>query len=125
MVHCEKKQEIMVKKMQHPYFPKKRSPLWAVAHPVSVGVITSAVSASLSNVKVNTLTSSLLEQLPGGNHVSPRIPLALVGFLFGFGGVKVWHRLRMRLIKSLLSYFGWMTSPKSAKTKVKPYYITV
>ena len=108
----------MGRKLNHPYFPKKRNPLWAVTHPFSVGTLTAAVSVAIPYGNLQNWSATILEKLPGGNHISARIPVALLGFLCGYSSVKGWHHLRMKMIKYLLSYFGWMTSPKSMKTKV-------
>lgn len=43
---------------------------------------------------------------------------AMLGFIVGFGFVKIFLLMRIQLFKMLLNYQGWMTNPKSMATKV-------
>lgn len=43
---------------------------------------------------------------------------ALLGFVAGFGLVRILLLARLTILKMLLSYHGWMDNPKSTATKV-------
>lgn len=43
---------------------------------------------------------------------------AMLGFIVGFGFVKIFLLMRIQLFKMLLNYQGWMTNPKSMATKM-------
>ncbi|KAK3093524.1 hypothetical protein FSP39_016746 [Pinctada imbricata] len=43
---------------------------------------------------------------------------AMLGFIVGFGFVRIWLLMRLQIMKSLLSYRGWMHNPKSTTTKL-------
>lgn len=43
---------------------------------------------------------------------------ALLGFIVGFGTVKILLLMRLQLFKMLLNYRGWMHNPKSTATQV-------
>lgn len=44
--------------------------------------------------------------------------IALLGFIVGYGLVKILMLARIMTLKMLLNYHGWMHSPKSTATKV-------
>ncbi|XP_048732757.2 carnitine O-palmitoyltransferase 1, liver isoform-like isoform X2 [Ostrea edulis] len=43
---------------------------------------------------------------------------AMLGFIVGFGFVKIFFLMRIQLFRMLLNYQGWMTNPKSMATKM-------
>lgn len=45
---------------------------------------------------------------------------AFLGFVVGFGLVRILLWMRCQILKMLLHYHGWMTNPKSTTTKVSP-----
>jgi hypothetical protein len=47
-----------------------------------------------------------------------QINTALLGFIVGFGTVRILLLMRLQVFKMLLNYHGWMHNPKSTTTKV-------
>lgn len=113
-------------KSKNPFIIQKRNPLWALARPSSLGILSGTVFAFSSkyfNFPVE-IRASLLERIPFISSLSDRVYLAVIGFLFGFGAAKGCNALRLWLLKVLLGYHGWMHNPKSFKTKVRTFYIS-
>ena len=46
---------------------------------------------------------------------------ALLGFIVGFGTVRILLLMRLQVFKMLLNYHGWMNNPKSTTTKVRMF----
>lgn len=46
---------------------------------------------------------------------------ALLGFIVGFGTVRILLLMRLQVFKMLLNYHGWMHNPKSTTTKVRMF----
>ena len=45
--------------------------------------------------------------------------IALLGFVVGYGTVRVLMLMRIQIFRMLLNYQGWMFNPKSTTTKVQ------
>jgi len=50
---------------------------------------------------------------------------ALLGFIVGFGLVRILLLMRLQILKMLLDYHGWMDNPKSTTTKVRKKIIII
>ena len=51
--------------------------------------------------------------------------IALLGFVVGYGTVRVLMLMRFQIFRMLLNYQGWMFNPKSTTTKVAIFLVVV
>ena len=93
----------------HPFTPAQPSLLRKYVTPTTVGAL---ISATL-------LASPLGDDVIGGELAGHQFLQAIFGFVVGYSGLKSFLWLRLKLLRSLLTYRGWVTAPKSLKTKVR------
>ncbi len=89
--------------------------------PSSIGAITAATLAVYP--RILTGSTGIRTRIPDGaaailGIVPGQVYAVLVGFMLGYGMTKGIDWLRWKVIKSLISYHGWVRNPRSAKTKV-------
>ena len=101
--------------------PLQRNPsgLSLFLTPISVGSLTAATFAAapwLVPMPCRLLGSEA--GWVGTDEILPRACASLIGFVLGFGSVKLSVWLRWRTLKALLSYHGWIYNQKSFKTRV-------
>ena len=90
--------------------------------PSSVGTATAAALVLASRFFTNVPLSNravCLRFVP--------VPLLLItgGFTLGYSSVKVTEWIRWKIVKSMFSYLGWISNPKSYKTKVSVIYTCI
>lgn len=99
-------------KVQHPFDFRKdvlNAPWWrSIFRPSTVGTLTAALFA----------LSDITSRAPGAQEWTSQAVTLGVGFSVGYGVVKLINGARWVLVKRLLQYTGWVTQPKSLKTKV-------
>ena len=105
-------------KLAYPARPgQKPILLWNLTNPSTAGAVFAGLAATIPKRHIPFLPS-VLDRIGGSGEASQRVLLSLVGFLFGYLSWKGCDVLRLRALKSLLSYQGWVTHPKATKTKV-------
>ena len=107
----------------HPFDVPQPSMLRHLYKPSVIGTITAATFTAFPS-KVPALPVSMPTD-PGieipealNSEVARKMGLAVMGFVAGYGACQAVEWLRLASMRKLLTYQGWVTSPKSMKTKV-------
>ena len=105
---------------KNPFLGKQTNPLWDYLSPLNTGLAVGVTLAALPKQVsfgwkyADYITDTLLQ-----SEVIPRqYRVAGLGFLTAYLTAKSFIWIRWKLIKSLLTYTGWITAPKSLRTKV-------
>lgn len=105
----------MPAKVEHSFEQPEPSIFNQLIQPIVVGSVSAAVLATLPVKSVFNLNQTLTTTT---DELYYRSVLAVSGLVLGYGGTKCLKWLRRALVKASLTYRGWITHPKSLKTKV-------
>ena len=110
------------RRIKHPFDVPRRKPLYyRLLNPGIIGGLTAAAMGALPRVPGRGLVpaGSLPERVEGLIGAVPgRVYMLLLGFLLGFSVSKGVGWVRLRALKALFSYQGWVLGASSTKTKV-------
>jgi hypothetical protein len=103
----------------HPHDLARKNRWVQAFTPTSLGMVTAAIAA----FGPRGLVPDALTRIPGAdylglNRLPTKLYLALLGFAAGYTATQSVNWLRWNILKSLLSYKGWVYGAKSYKIKV-------
>ena len=106
----------------NPYKMRPRSPMWDFVTPVNTGLFIGAVLAAFPHVLGEHANQLIVDTLLKSEVFPRQLCVAVLGFLAGYVVARALNYIRWKVVKLLLVYLGWVTDPKSFKTKVHPLY---
>ena len=107
--------------VKHPFKVKPRNPLWDFITPINTGLLVGVTLAAFPRaISVGGKYTEYITDILLKSNVIPRqLCVAGLGFVAAYITAKTLNWIRWKLVKSLLTYTGWVTSPKSLRTKVQ------
>ena len=105
----------MPAKIQHPFKQQRPRALRRYVTPTTAGAVLSAT--------VLMYPALILDD--ASDWAGNRLLQAFVGFVGGYCGYLLLNYFRLRLLTAMLAYDGWVTAPKSIKSKVGQYAAVV
>ena len=100
----------------HPFRWEKPSAWWNVTNRSTVAALVAAVAATLPSQQLGIVSSRFSDVTSA--LFCDRLVFATLGALVGCVSHQVLDFLRLRILKRLFQYQGWVTHPRATKTKV-------
>ena len=120
VIQTEQSAAAMSRKIvQHPFRWERPSVLWNLTNASTVAALFAAVAATLPSRQLGLVSAYFAKS--SRTLICDRVLFATCGLFSGILTHKLLDLLRLRILKALFQYHGWVTHPKSTKTKVRTY----